>query len=421
MMVFKTRYIVIAASVLLALGIMYYFSNLVAYIILAWSLSMIGSPIFGFFRRFLGKNISAMFTLLIFVLFGGVLLWIFIPPLLQQARNISNIDYAEAINAIEEPMNDWQEMLEKRGFIKTFEPVVQETDSIIKKEEKPFAQAQVMHVDSILRNDSLLTGITILVNVHEADPLPEEKVEPINPNKTFFDVAKENIISFINPKRIQNFLGGMVGFLGNLLIAVFSIFFIAYFFLREQGLFTGMITNIVPDKWVIETEHAVEESSQLLVRYFIGIATQIIVITTLVSVLLSIFGIKNALLIGFFAALMNVIPYIGPILGATFAAAITFTSNLELSFYNELLPVMGKVIIVFVIMQMIDNFLIQPFIFGRSVKAHPLEIFLIVLIGAQMGGILGMVLAIPVYTVLRVIGKVFLSEFKVIQKLTESL
>ncbi len=419
-MAFKPRYIFIGLSVLLVLGIMYYFSNLVAYIVLAWSLSMIGSPIFKFLRRFLGKNISAVLTLSIFVLIGGILLGIFIPGIQNQAINISNIDYAKAINAIEEPMNDWQAMLEKRGFIKTIEPVIEEP-VVVEEEKGQFVEAQVIHLDSILRNDSLLTGVTILVNVHEADHVIEEKVIPTNPNKTFFDIAKENIVSFINPQRIQNILSGMVGFLGNLLIAVFSIFFISFFFLREQGLFTGMITNIVPDKYVVETEHAVNESSQLLVRYFIGIAVQIIIVTSLVSILLTLFGIKNPLLIGFFAALMNVIPYIGPILGATFAMAITFTSNLDLSFYNELLPVMGKVVIVFVIMQLIDNFIIQPIIFGRSVKAHPLEIFLIVLIGAQMGGIIGMVLAIPVYTVLRVIGKVFLSEFKVIQKLTESI
>lgn len=419
-MVFKTRYIVIGISVLIVLGIMYYFSNLLAYIILAWSVSMIGSPFFRLFRKFLGKNISALLTLFIFILVGAIMLWIFIPPLLQQARNISNIDYAKAIDAIEEPMNDWQKMLERRGFIKTFEPEIIETVEVI-EDEKPFAEAQVMHLDSIIRNDSLLTGVTIFVNVNEAEEeAPEPKIQQ-NPNKTFFDAAKENIISFINPQRIQNILGSMVGFLGNFLIGIFSILFISFFFLREQGLFTGMITNIVPDKFVVETEHAIEESSRLLVRYFIGIASQVFVVTTLVTVLLSLFGIKNALLIGFFAALMNVIPYIGPILGATFAIIITFTSNLELSFYNELLPVLGKVVIVFVIMQMVDNFLIQPFIFGRSVKAHPLEIFLIVLVGAQVGGVVGMVLAIPVYTVLRVVAKVFLSEFKIIQKLTQSI
>jgi len=420
-MVFKTRYIVIAVSVLVALGIMYYFSNLVAYIILAWSVSMIGSPFFKLFKKFLGKNLAALLTLFIFILFGAIMLWIFIPPLLQQARNISNIDYAKAIDAIEEPINDWQKMLENRGFIKSFdiEPI---DTTIVEIDEKPFAEAQIIHLDSIIRNDSILTGLTIMVNVNhkEKDKNPEPVIQQ-NPNKTFFDAAKENIVSFINPKRIQNILSGMVGFLGNFIIGIFSILFISFFFLREQGLFTGMITNIVPDRFEVETAHAVKESSRLLVRYFIGIATQIIVITTLVSLLLSLFGIKNALLIGFFAALMNVIPYIGPILGATFAMIITFTSNLDLSFYNELLPVMGKVLIVFFIMQMIDNFLIQPFIFGRSVKAHPLEIFLIVLVGAQMGGIIGMVLAIPVYTVLRVVAKVFLSEFKIIQKLTQSI
>ena len=69
-------------------------------------------------------------------------------------------------------------------------------------------------------------------------------------------------------------------------------------------------------------------------------------------------------------------------------------------------------------MQLLDNFILQPQIFSASVKAHPLEIFICVLVGAKIGGILGMVLAIPVYTVLRVIAKVFLSEFKIVQKIT---
>jgi len=72
-------------------------------------------------------------------------------------------------------------------------------------------------------------------------------------------------------------------------------------------------------------------------------------------------------------------------------------------------------------MQLLDNFFLQPTIFGRSVKAHPLEIFIVVLVGAKLGGILGMVVAIPAYTVFRVIGKVFFSEFKVIQRITQGL
>ena len=145
------------------------------------------------------------------------------------------------------------------------------------------------------------------------------------------------------------------------------------------------------------------------------------IITLIVSTSLTILGVKNALLIGFFAAIMNVIPYIGPVIGAGFAVMITLSSNLDLPFYTEMMPLITKVLIVFGIMQLLDNVLLQPIIFSKSVKAHPLEIFIIVLVGAKLGGILGMVLAIPFYTAFRVIGKVFLSEFKVIQQLTKHM
>jgi len=125
---------------------------------------------------------------------------------------------------------------------------------------------------------------------------------------------------------------------------------------------------------------------------------------------------------------MNIIPYVGPIIGATFATVITISSNLEMPFYPVdgidqpvLMYLLIKVFIVFGIMQLLDNFMLQPNIFSKSVKAHPLEIFIIVLAGANLGGVVGMVLAIPAYTVVRVIAKVFLSEFKVVKSLTKGL
>ena len=127
---------------------------------------------------------------------------------------------------------------------------------------------------------------------------------------------------------------------------------------------------------------------------------------------------KNALLIGFFAAVINVIPYLGPLIGAVFAIFITISSNLDLEFYSEMMPLLLKVVAVFGAMQMLDNFILQPYIFSNSVLAHPLEIFIIILIGAKLNGITGMILAIPVYTILRVIARVFLSEYKIVQKLT---
>jgi predicted PurR-regulated permease PerM len=118
---------------------------------------------------------------------------------------------------------------------------------------------------------------------------------------------------------------------------------------------------------------------------------------------------------------MNIIPYLGPFIGATFGVIIVVSANLDVSFYQVLLPKILKLLAVFASMQLLDNFILQPNIFSKSVKAHPLEIFIIVLVGAKIGGVVGMILAIPAYTVLRVLAKVFLSEFKVVQRITQNL
>ena len=215
--------------------------------------------------------------------------------------------------------------------------------------------------------------------------------------------------------------GDFLSAFGNVMVGVFSIFFIGFFFLREQGLFDNILTSMVPTGYEQQTKQAVDETSKLLIRYFVGILIQVTIITVIVGSSLTILGVKNALLIGFFAGIMNVIPYIGPIIAAGVGVMITLSSNMELSFYDEMVPLLTKVIVVFIITRLIDDIILQPNIFSKSVKAHPLEIFIIVLVGAKVGGILGMVLAIPFYTAFRVIGKVFLSEFKVIQKLTRNM
>ena len=120
-------------------------------------------------------------------------------------------------------------------------------------------------------------------------------------------------------------------------------------------------------------------------------------------------------------AVFNLIPFVGPILGNLFGALIVVSSNLDAGFYDVMLPMITKSFIVFMVIQLVDNFFLQPTIFGRSVKAHPLEIFLVVLMGAKVGGVLGMVIAIPAYTVLRVVAKVFFSEFEVVKRLTADL
>jgi predicted PurR-regulated permease PerM len=161
----------------------------------------------------------------------------------------------------------------------------------------------------------------------------------------------------------------------------------------------------------------------MLVRYFLGILLQMTGIFTILTIGLNIVGLGFGLsvLIAFIAAILNIIPYIGPLIGAIIGVLLTIATNLDLNFYIEIVPIIGWVLLVFLITKLTDDIIFQPFIFSSSVKAHPLEIFLVILIAGSLAGIPGMILAIPGYTVLRVFAKEFLNKFKVVKKLTSKI
>jgi predicted PurR-regulated permease PerM len=232
---------------------------------------------------------------------------------------------------------------------------------------------------------------------------------------------KQQLTRVFQPSKISYFFSSFISIASSAAIAVFSILFIAFFFLQEQGLFIQFLQNFVPSRFEDKVQKTVDEVSNLLTRYFGGILLQIAIISTYLLILLSIVGVKNALLIAVFAALINVIPYLGPLIGGAFGIMLTITSSLDLDFYSEMMPLLIKVLLCFMSVQMIDNLILQPFIFSNRVRAHPLEIFIIIMIGAKIGGIVGMVLAIPAYTVIRVIARTFLSEFEIIQKIAIGL
>lgn len=186
-------------------------------------------------------------------------------------------------------------------------------------------------------------------------------------------------------------------------------------------MFQEYLVAIVPKRHEQKINHILHDSSALLRRYFGGILLQTTIFCLVTYIALSIMGIKNALLIGFFGGIMNVIPYVGPLIGMGFAAFISITSYVGLDFTHQIMPISIKAVGGVFIAQLVDNWLVQPFLFSKTVKAHPLEIFIVILASAKMGGITGMVLAIPGYTVLRVIAKAFLSEYKIVRKITEEM
>ena len=107
--------------------------------------------------------------------------------------------------------------------------------------------------------------------------------------------------------------------------------------------------------------------------------------------------------------------------GGVLMLTLTMSSFLGESFSEVILPKTTYVMIGFIIGQLVDNFFSQPFIFSKSVKSHPLEIFLIIIISGILFGVAGMIVAIPAYTAIKVILKEFLSEYKLVSKLTQDL
>jgi predicted PurR-regulated permease PerM len=131
--------------------------------------------------------------------------------------------------------------------------------------------------------------------------------------------------------------------------------------------------------------------------------------------------VESALLIGFLGGLMNVIPYLGPIIGTFMGLVIGITSNLSLGMYEDILPISAVIVGTFAAANLIDNLILQPLIYSTSVKAHPIEIFLVILMAGSLAGIPGMILAIPGYTVLRIIAKQFFSGSKLVQQITKNI
>jgi predicted PurR-regulated permease PerM len=360
-----SRYFIIALVTLILGTIIYRFSEIISYVIIAWVISLMGSPMMGFFKKIrIGKfglpnSVAAGLTLGSFLLLIISILALFIPVFFTQAMNLSEVDYKSIAVALDEPFQNILQWLKSHGI-----PV-----ELINLEEL---------VSSLTKGWFEPTLITEILS-------------------TFFSTAS----SFV--------------------VAIASILFIAFFFIQEQVMFLRFILTFIPDNYVEQTQNAIKESIRLLSRYFNGLLIQMLLITIYMMIMLTLFGIKNALIIAFFAALMNLIPYLGPIFGAAFAALITLSSNLDLSFYTEVWPQLVTVVLIFVSMQMLDNYIFQPFIFSKSVLAHPLEIFVIILIGANLAGITGMVLAIPIYTIFRSFAKIFFEKFKIVQLMTKNM
>lgn len=363
----KTRNILLILGAIVFIFLVWYFRVIVTYIIIASVLGVIGRPMVRWLRKIkiwkfkLGLTVSALLTLITIWTFFVSLFRFLIPLLATKFHDLSTINIDDYLQQIEGPLNR----------ITLF-----------------------LYGESISLTDGTL--ITML---------------------------SERMGAFLRISHVTDLFGALAVTLGNLMIGFFSVSFITFFFLRDESMFKNGLLLFVPVAYEERVAKTLERIAYLLRRYFIGIILEIVMVMALDTIGLTIIGLdfSNAVVIGMFCGLFNVIPYLGPWIGAVSGLIIGLALNIQADFMSVTLPLLGLMVIVFVAVQIIDNILFQPLIYSSSVKAHPLEIFLVILAAGSFAGIIGMILAVPVYTIFRVFGAEFLSEIKLIRKITENM
>lgn len=235
----------------------------------------------------------------------------------------------------------------------------------------------------------------------------------------YFNVNK--ITQSFNFNFITDILNSIIGSIGNFGMALFSIFFICFFILSDQKLVTANLRAVLPDKNRWRIIASLLRIKNMLAKYAIGLLLQLLVVFVLYLIVLLIFGVENAFIIALLGAILNIIPYIGPIIALVMTAFLTMLGHINQDFQTVVLPTTLYVIIGYFIVQLIDNNFSQPIIFSKSTNSHPLEIFLVTIISGTLFGIVGMIVAIPIYTAAKVVLKEFYPENTFIDILTRSL
>lgn len=275
---------------------------------------------------------------------------------------------------------------------------------------------QNINIESI--SDGLQQPISSINNFIQSVPFFDE------PEFSTEDYLVESIASIVSLNMVTEKFRDLYVTLWNILLSAFAITFISFFFLKDRSLFDKGVLSIMPGKYEERVKHVLLSVRNLISRYLIGIILQsfcmMIIYTTGLTLIVGL-DFELAVLIGVLGGILNVIPYVGPWIGASLAFLLITVANIQADFYAVTFPLLLKMVAVVVTAQTIDNIFFYPLIFSKSVKAHPIEIFILILIAGSIYGVLGMMLAIPTYTVLRVIAREFLSQYKFIRKITQSI
>ena len=351
---------------ILAVGLLiFFFPYIFLHFAIAVILSMLGRPLCEFFKRLhfrklhLGDAVSSILTMLVMFMVFSIIFLIIIPLVNKEIMILSKID----------------------------------TNAIVDYFERP-----IEHIYNLL----------IQYNI-------------IRPEEDLLNIIESKLYSIVNWDNFSSIVGGLVSKASSLVVGIFSTLFLTFFLLRDPNIVHNIFMAITPDDQTMRMNKILHDSRVMLTRYIFGLMAEVLCMMILIFIGLSIFGVKNALIIAVVGGLMNIIPYLGPLMGCTIGVVIGIISNLGIGSYDMILPNSLEIIGVFLAANLVDNFVLQPTIYSKSVFAHPIEIFLVILMAGNIAGVFGMIIAIPTYTLVRIIAKQMLSEFKFIELLTRKM
>lgn len=366
------KYVIAAAGLGLVGVLCWYFRSVLAYILIAVVVSLIGKPLMGLLQKITIKGRKApdwlLAALTLLLVMGGLLaLMSLIVPLISSiVKDISMTNIESAARSIAVPLSDF---------------------------------------NAFLRESFPKLGSDFRIEV----------------------AIGQEVQKLFNVSAFSSIIGSAASLITDFGIGVFSVVFIGFFFIKDDGLFTDIVCALVPDKLEKTTEKAIADIGYLLSRYFIGVIIEVLgvaLINFLGLWLIARLGLNAALGIAFMTGIFNVIPYVGPLLGGVLGTILGLILK-----YSSAVPVgldigfwgfTAVLIAIFCFTQLVDNFLYQPVIYSTSIKSKPLEIFIVLLIVGHMGGPLAMIVAIPIYTVFRVIAFRFFGHVKAIRRLIPS-
>jgi len=343
----KMNVIIRLLTILAVFALGWYFSSLVLYIFLAFIFSLIGKPIAQQINRVriykyrIPFGICAMLTMMVFILFFVLILLFLVPVLTREAQVITAINY-----------------------------------------------------------DDLARNMTYLLD-HVQDFLHSNNL--MDEQETLVGFVTNEVKELANLTNFSNLLGGLASATGSFLMGLFAVFFLTFFFIKDDIRLDALAQLLIGEQHAAQLTVVSEKINRLLSRYYIGLLIEIVSMMTLLYIGMAIFGIKSALLMAFFGGMLNAIPYLGPFIGVLCSCLFGAVNCLSINDYQAILPTMFEIAGTFIVANLIDNIVLQPLIYSKSVKAHPVEIFLVIIMGGTFAGIMGMLFAIPVYTMIRTI------------------